>query len=136
VEGVAVEFRAIEAVSGCWVPVFEGDNPEAWLRSAFLRDTEGHADALLALIARAREAAPGGEPIPDWGGNEMWVTFYPDRAVITHQWIFRSEGVEEEIAIPLDEADSLLRAWQQESQALRRCRNGPAKEDKRDILNT
>jgi hypothetical protein len=114
-----VEFRAVEAVSGYWVPVFEGDNPEAWLRSAFLRDTEGYAEELLALIARARHAR-GDDPAPEWGGNEMWVVFQPDRAVITHQWIFRSDGVEEEITIPLDEAESLLRAWQHESQRLRR----------------
>ncbi|MBA4188027.1 MAG: hypothetical protein C0467_08410 [Planctomycetaceae bacterium] len=115
-----LDFRAVEVVKGYWVPVFDGENAEARLRAAFLRDTEGYADELLALITRARHSGPDQEPVPEWGRNEMWVAFHPDRAVITHQWIFRSEGVEEEITIPLDEAESLLRAWQQEAQS-RRC---------------
>lgn len=117
-----MEFRAIEVVSGYWVPVFKGDNPEAWLRSSFLCDTENYADELLALLARARHA-PGDKPVPEWGGNQMRVAFHADRAVITHQWIFRLAGVEEEITIPLDEAESLLRAWQQQLQQLRAGRS-------------
>ena len=116
-----MEFRAVEVVSGFWVPVFDGDNPEARLRSAFLRDSEGYADELFTLISRVRQATPDDEPVPEWGHNEMWVAFHPDRAVITHQWSFDADGVEEEITIPLDEAESLLRAWQVESRRLRGC---------------
>jgi hypothetical protein len=100
--------------------VFDGETPEARLRAAFLRDAEGSADEVLALITRARHAVPDQEPDAEWGGNEMSVAFHRDRAVITHQWIIRSEGEEEEIVIPLDEAETLLRAWQHEARK-RRC---------------
>jgi hypothetical protein len=40
----------------------------------------------------------------------VFVDFHPDRVVISHQWIYDSEGREAEVAISLDDAEALLRA--------------------------
>jgi hypothetical protein len=108
-----MELRAVE-VAGSICPAFDADGPEAWLRAGFLRDTQGHADEILALIAQARHAEPGGGEPPGWAKNEVWLAFHPDRVVVTHQWLFRDDGVEHEIAISLDEAEALVRAWERE----------------------
>ena len=104
-----MQLRAVEVGSGIY-PAFDADGPEAWLRASFLTDTQGHADEVLALISEARRLVPGGDP-PGWSKNEVWLSFHPDRVVVTHQWLFRDDGVEHEIAVPLDEAESLVRAW-------------------------
>jgi hypothetical protein len=107
-----MQLRAVE-VAGSVCPAFDADGPEAWLRAGFLRDTQGHDDEVLALIAAARQAVPGGDP-SGWAKNEVWLSFHPNRVVVTHQWLFRNDGVEQEIAIPLDEAESLVRRWARE----------------------
>jgi hypothetical protein len=67
-------------------------------------------DYIFDLIRRVRAGEPLPPP-PHFGGNEVWVDFYPDRAVITHQWLFGPGGLEEEVVVSLDEAEGLLRAW-------------------------
>ncbi|HEY1187096.1 MAG TPA: hypothetical protein VGE74_05530 [Gemmata sp.] len=107
-----MQLRAVE-VAGSICPAFDADGPEAWLRVGFLRDTQGHADEILALIARSRNEPTAGGPT-SWSKNEVWLAFHPDRVVFTHQWLFGDGGFEREIAIPLDEAESLVRVWEQE----------------------
>jgi hypothetical protein len=108
-----VELRLVEQL-GAPFPVFDGEGPESWLRSAFLRDSQNHAGELLSLIRQARQASPSAGAPLSWGGNEMYVDFHSDRAVIWHQWLFDSAGDELEIAITLEEAESLLLRWQEE----------------------
>jgi uncharacterized protein CbrC (UPF0167 family) len=107
-----MQLRAVE-VAGSICPAFDADGPEARLRAGFLRDTQGHADEILALIAQARNEPTGGVP-PGWSKNEVWLAFHSDRVVVTHQWLFGDGGVECEIAVPLDEAELLVQVWEQE----------------------
>lgn len=109
-----MEFRVAEIVSGVFVPVIDGEGPESCLHSAFLRDTQDYAQEVLDLIRLARE---GGSRTGDrlaWGGNEMEVELLSDRATIWHYWLGDKTGEDWEISIPLDEAESLLLAWNRE----------------------
>jgi hypothetical protein len=116
-----MQLRAVE-IAGSVCPAFDADGPEAWLRAGLLRDTQGHADEVLALMEEARRGWPGGDP-PGWAKNEVWLEFHPDRVVVTHQWLFRDDGMEHEIAVPLDEAEALVRAWEWEVAAFAKLKH-------------
>jgi hypothetical protein len=82
---------------------------EGIILTCYRRDCYGSA-RVLEWIRRAR----AGEPVADsWSGNEVFVDFYPDRAVISHQWIYDARG-EAEVAISLDDAEALLQAEEAE----------------------
>ena len=73
---------------------------------SYLQDCSG-SGFVLSRIQRSRS----GELVPDhWSGNCVFVDFYPDRAVVTHQWIGDTEGRDAAVAISLDDAEALLRA--------------------------
>jgi hypothetical protein len=73
---------------------------------SYLQDCSG-SEFVLSRIQRSRS----GELVPDhWSGNCVFVDFYPDRAVISHQWLGAAEGRDAAVAISLDDAEALLRA--------------------------
>ena len=121
-----MEFRTVE-IANHIIPEFEGDNAEAWLRSSFLRDTEGFAEELLDIIRRAAsgEVSPNGTPL-GWSHNEMSVDCYQDRVAITHYYLYDEAGVELEIAIPRDEAIALLTSSKREVEAFQNAKRNRA----------
>src|SRR5438034_26759 len=98
---MSMRFTLVES-NGVPYPVFEGENAEAWLRAAFLRDSESQMEKVKGLMRYAKQSDH--HPV-QWGGNEVLLDLYPDRAVITAQWIKNTDGDECEITIPLDEAE-------------------------------
>lgn len=102
-----MDFKLVE-LNGVLHPVFEAENRERWVRSAFLRDAESRLSELIGLVRQARDSS---QPF-EWSGNEVWVDFFPGGAVITAQWMRDDKGAELEIEISLDEAEQLLSDWQ------------------------
>ncbi len=89
--------------------VFEGDNEEAWVLGAYLKEASSFLHDMLEAVAQASTA----DHLPvQFTGNEVSLDLYPDRAVISALWIKDTEDKECEVVVPLEEARRLLTEWQ------------------------
>jgi hypothetical protein len=71
--------------------LFDGDNEEAWVLGNFLSEATSFLPDMLEAVEQASTAKH--HPV-QFTGNQIFLDLFPDRAVITSQWIQDQSGHE------------------------------------------
>ena len=98
----------VESVSGVPSASFEGNNEEAWVLESFLSEATSFYSYMIDTLNSVTTV--DSHPV-QFSGNEIFFDVYPDRVVITAEWIKDKSGNECKVTLPLEEAKQLLLEW-------------------------
>jgi len=100
----------IEYQLGVPSPIFEGNDAEAWVREAFLREATSFLPQMMEVVTSA--VTNRGHTV-EFGGNEISFQGDADHLIVTSEWIRDESDNECVIRLPTEEAKQLLLRWRE-----------------------